>query len=490
MSILPDLIEIPLSGPVTGSIRIPGSKSISNRALLIAALAEGDTEVLGLLESDDVIRMYECLTQLGLNLGSRDDFFGSNPYVMGCNGEFKPTDQALYVENAGTAARFLTAALTLGKGTYVLDGNERMRQRPLDDLIDALEQVDVEISAPTGCPPVTINAKGFPGGHIEIPGDKSSQYISALMIVAPYAKQDTTIEITGEMVSKTYIEMTQKIMADFEVDINWNGGNWMQIPSGQSYKGKGFYNIEGDASSGSYYFALPAIAGGSLKIEGIPKESTQGDLGLIQLLEKMGCTLNWIHPHAPSVTNTPIQHTSVKMESSSISGPNPQVEIQAPQDHLKAITADMNTMSDVAPTLAVVALFAEGTTQITNVGNMRIKECDRLFAVYTELKKLGAQVWPMKGEEILRDHELQEIQKGQDIGDLPDGLAIQGDPSAKSYHGAELDTYDDHRLAMCLSLAGTRIKGVKIKDPACVSKTFPTYWQELKKFLPDLVIEA
>ncbi len=461
--------KIPHFGPVAGVIRIPGSKSISNRVLLIAALARGKSHLLGLLRSDDVLRMREVLEQLGCT------FFSFNRF-QGCNGRFQPCGEELYIENAGTAARFLTAALCLGEGRYVLSGNERMQKRPIQDLVEALRQIGVSVAAPTGCPPVELNAKGFPGGKVVIPGDKSSQYISALMMVAPYAEQDTLIQIQGELVSSTYVEMTQRVMADFGVEAHWlKDRQEIHIPNQQRYNRRDYW-IEGDASSASYFFALAAIAGGEISVQGIEKASTQGDLGLLGLLEEMGCVVQWKQEGLVEAWETEKKEW---MEPAVVISRS----LNAP---LKAVWVDMNSMSDVAPTLAVVALFAEGETRITNVANMRIKECDRLFALYRELKRLGAEVYPMRGKQVLRDQGLNELNKGEELADQPDGLAIVGDPTAKRYHGAELDTYDDHRMAMCLSLAGTRILGVHIKDPGCVSKTFPTYWEEFLSFAKPL----
>ncbi len=340
-----------------------------------------------------------------------------------------------------------------------------MKKRPIKDLTDALQQIDIKVSDNSGCPPVQVKAEGFQGGHIKIPGDKSSQYISALMIVAPYAKTDTVIEITGHLVSVTYVEMTKEIMEAFGAKVGWDQKNQtITIAAGTGYKALKSYAVEADASSASYYFGLAAISSDVVYFDDAFEFTSQGDAGLYEILRSMSRVLQ--------VVKGP-------------SGKGKGAMFQRKFDGvLKAVEVNMNSMSDVAPTLAVVALFADGTTKIRNVGNMRIKECDRIQAVYTELTKLGASIWGLQGDSndfIIADED----------GTMPeevDGLAILGDPSCESFHGADLDTYDDHRMAMAFSLAGTKIKGVRIKDTDCVTKTFPNYWEVLKKFLPSLEV--
>ncbi|MBT4288752.1 MAG: 3-phosphoshikimate 1-carboxyvinyltransferase, partial [Deltaproteobacteria bacterium] len=294
------------------------------------------------------------------------------------------------------------------------------------DLIQALNQLGANVIDlnRTSCPPVKITANGLSGGYVEIPGEKSSQYISAIMLTAPYAESDVTIKIEGKLVSKTYVNMTKQIMADFGVTVEWTGEKEIRIKSGQRYQAQK-YQIEPDASSASYFWGLAAITQGKVEISGFDQHSTQGDIGLVDILEKMGC------------------HVFRSAEMISITG----------CEDLKGITVDMNTMSDVAPTLAVIALFAEGKTFIKNVSNMRIKECDRITAVCTELKKLGAEV-----------------------KEFEDGLEISG---KGQYHGTAIETYDDHRMAMAFSLAGLKIPEVRILNPKCVSKTFPGYFDLL-----------
>jgi 3-phosphoshikimate 1-carboxyvinyltransferase len=412
-------LKIPLSGAIDGDIRIPGSKSLSNRAILIAALASGVSVLEGVLESVDTHFMIEAWKKLGISIGQKENCLE----IRGASGSFQKFSDPIYIENAGTAARFLTAVLNLGRGRYILTGNARMQERPIKDLLQALNALGctaVDINK-TGCPPVEIKAQGIRGGKISIPGDKSSQYISAVMLAAPYAKNDTLIKLSENQVSKTYLKMTQKIMQQFGVICDWSDPKVISIPGEQCYQGR-HYSIEGDASSASYFLGMAAITQGQITINGISPDSTQGDLGLISILEQMGCEIKW-------------QQNRVTLKG------NP----------LKAIEVDMNSMSDVAPTLAMVALFAKGKTVIRNVGNMRIKECDRIDAVTNELKKLGAKV-----------HQWQ------------DGFSIEGGSWVR---GAVLETYDDHRMAMSFSLLGLRIPEIEIVDPVCVAKTFPAYFE-------------
>lgn len=416
-------LDIPLSEPIDAKIRIPGSKSLTNRAILIASLAEGTSRLSGVLHSDDTRHMMTICGQLGVSFRQTDNRVS----IKGCAGNLAACDSELYVENAGTAARFLTAILPLGKGEYLLTGNERMQQRPIADLIKALGSLGADVTDinGTGCPPVRIRASGLKGGRVEIPGDKSSQYISAVMMAAPYADRNTEISIIGELVSRTYVEMTERIMREFGVVSQWTDRQTIAINAGQPYQSCD-YEIEGDASSASYFFGMAAVTGGRIRVEGLRPDSTQGDLGLLNILEGMGCRVTW-------------DKSGVTVQGGDLRG----------------IDVDMNSMSDVAPTLAVIALFAKGKTRISNVANMRIKECDRISAVVKELGKLGARV-----------------------EEWEDGLSVNG---GGPFNGAELDTYDDHRMAMSLSLAGLRIAGVKIRNPSCVSKTFPGFYD---MFLP------
>ncbi len=416
-------IIIPTSAAIKGKIRIPGSKSLTNRAILIASLAKGESQLTGVLHSDDTHYMIEVCKSLGIQCAEENDTLK----IVGCDGNLAPCNKELYVGNAGTAARFLTAMLPLGKGNYILNGNERMQQRPIMDLIVSLRALGVTVKDinNTGCPPVQITADGIQGGDLTIPGDKSSQYVSAIMMAAPYALKETNIQISGELVSRTYVDMTRRIMLDFGANCTWQGEQDLKVSPEQRYMGCE-YDIEGDASSASYFFAMAAITKGEIKVKGLTPNSSQGDLGLLGILEQMGCQVSWL-----------------------------QNEVTVTGGELNAVDVDMNTMSDVAPTLAVISLFAKGTTYIRNVENMRIKECDRISATVKELRKLGATV-----------------------KEWDDGLSIEGGGSLTA---AELETYDDHRMAMSFSLAGLKIPGVTILEPGCVSKTFPRFYD---MFLP------
>lgn len=360
-------------------------------------------------------------------LGAKIELDGDRMRILGCNGRPQACRREIDIGNAGTAARFLTAALTLGDGPYTVTGNQRMRQRPIRDLIEALNQLGARVRdvKGTGCPPVEIRGGGLKGGRVAISGQQSSQYVSALLMAAPYAEKSVAIEIAGELVSRTYVEMTLQVMEAFGVIGRWCDRHHLFIEAGQRYRGRSF-SIEGDASSASYFFAMAAITGGRITVCGITPDSRQGDMGFVNILEAMGCR--------------------VKRESTAVTVTGPVKT---------AVDVDMNTMSDVAPTLAVVALFVEGITRVHNVANMRIKECDRIQAVVTELRKLGATVEEWR-----------------------DGFSVQG---RGEFRAAELDTYDDHRMAMSFTLTGLRIPGIRIRYPDCVSKTFPGFYD---LFLP------
>ena len=415
-----DCISIPVSGPIDGSIRVPGSKSITNRAILVASLAKGRSSLQGVLHSDDTRYMREAWKNVGAEF--RED--GNVLMVNGCDGRPQSCPRPIYVGNAGTAARFLTASLILGSGEYIVTGNGRMRQRPIVDLIEGLRRLggQVEDILRTGCPPLRISAGVLRGGSVSIPGGNSSQYISAIMMAAPFAQNKTTIHIEGDLVSRTYVEMTRKVMADFGVACAWEGSDTLSIEANRRYWARE-YAIEADASAASYFLGMAAVTGGTVTVEGIEENSTQGDARLVGILERMGCR---------------------------VSRGKRSITLQGGK--LGAVDVDMNTMSDVAPTLAVVALFADGQTTIRNVENMRIKECDRISALVEELGKLDAKV-----------------------EEFPDGLKIQG---GGKYRGAVIETYDDHRMAMSMTLAGVRIPGVKIRNPGCVSKTYPDFFRD------------
>ena len=416
------------TGHLNATIQVPGSKSITNRALLIAALAEGVSELSGALSSDDTEVMREALVDLGV----RVEVFGDTWRVHGVSGEFKKPPGPLWVQNSGTTARFLTAATTLAAGSCELDGNPRMRERPIEHLASALRALGgrVETRGAHGCPPVRIAGGGLPGGAVTIDGRQSSQYTSAILLAAPYAQRDVLLSFEqNELVSKPYVDITLQMMRDFGARADWLPDTLqIQVESGAGYQSQP-YAIEPDASSATYPFCAAAIAGGSVRVTGVPHGSLQSDWRIVDLLERMGCQVDR-NGNGTQVTGS-----------------------DRPLRTLGEV--DMNEMPDAALAYAVVALFADGPTRITNVGNLRIKETDRLAALETELRKLGAQA--TAGE---------------------DWLEIQPRP----LHGATIDTYDDHRMAMSFSLAGLQVPGVVIRDPGCVSKTWPDYFEVFRQF--------
>ena len=411
---------------VSGQVNLPGSKSVSNRALLLAALAKGTTRLTNLLDSDDIRHMLNALTQLGVNYQLSDDKTVCE--VEGLGRPFNVAEaQELFLGNAGTAMRPLAAALCLGSGEYVLTGEPRMKERPIGHLVNALRQAgaEVEYLEAHDYPPLKITGTGLKGGTVEIDGSISSQFLTAFLMSAPLAQDDVTIKIIGELVSKPYIDITLHIMAQFGVTVENRDYQEFVIRSGQSYVAPGDFLVEGDASSASYFLAAAAIKGGEIKVTGIGKKSIQGDIQFADALEKMGAEIEWGDDYVISRVGT-----------------------------LKAIDMDFNHIPDAAMTIATTALFAEGTTAIRNVYNWRVKETDRLAAMATELRKVGA-----------------EVEEGEDY--------IIVTPPAQLTHAA-IDTYDDHRMAMCFSLVALSDTPVTINDPKCTSKTFPDYFDKLE----------
>ncbi|XP_068634126.1 3-phosphoshikimate 1-carboxyvinyltransferase 2-like [Aristolochia californica] len=442
-SALPEIVLQPIK-EITGTIKLPGSKSLSNRILLLAALSEGTTIVDNLLSSDDIHYMLGALRILGLSV--EDDRELRRATVQGCGGLFpvgkKSTDEVkLFLGNAGTAMRPLTAAVTAagGKARYILDGVPRMRERPIGDLVDGLKQLgaDVECTLGTNCPPVSVNANGgLPGGKVKISGSISSQYLTALLMSAPLALRDVEIEIVDKLISVPYVEMTLKLMERFGVTVE-HDDNWSSflVRGGQKYKSPGKAYVEGDASSASYFLAGAAITGGTVTVEGCGTASLQGDVKFAEVLEQMGAKVSWTDTSV-TVTGPPLDPSKKK--------------------RLSAIDVNMNKMPDVAMTLAVVALFADGPTAIRDVASWRVKETERMIAICTELRKLGATV-----------------EEGPDycIITPPENLDV-----------SSIDTYDDHRMAMAFSLAACGDVHVTIKDPGCTRKTFPDYFEVLQHF--------
>lgn len=424
MQSLPSSLRItPIQQPLHATVYVPGSKSLTNRALLIASLANGVTRITNALFSDDSRYFAKALQTLGFDV--QLDEANSEMTVTGLGGRIPARKAELFVGNAGTAARFLSAFLSLGNGNYILDGEPRMRERPIGDLIDALHQLGVEVEAKNNCPPVEIFAKGLPGGKTKIAGNISSQFLSALLMVAPYAQSPIQIELTTELNSKPYVDMTIAVMKEFGVAIERKGYEHFTIEPSFFFP-LSSYSIESDASAASYFFAAPAICGGKVKVENISRRSVQGDIAFVDVLAQMGC--------------------HIKEGESSI-------EVMR-TDTLNGIDIDMSNIPDTAQTLAAVAPFASSPTRIRGIASARLKETDRVAATCTELKRLGVRV---------EEHE--------------DGMTIYPCPDLQP---ANVQTYNDHRMAMAFSLIGLRSDGVTIENPACVSKTFPNFFEVLE----------
>jgi 3-phosphoshikimate 1-carboxyvinyltransferase len=425
---LNDRIEItPVSKPVRGRIRPPGSKSITNRALVCAALADGTSKLTGALDSEDTRVMIESLGRLGIQVESQNA--GQTLVVHGCGGQIPAQQADLFVGNSGTTIRFLTALCALGHGSYRLDGIARMRERPIGDLLDALNQLGADCRGELreGLPPVIVKASGLGGGRTSVRGDISSQFLSALLMALPYAAAEVELLIEGELVSRPYVAMTLKLMEAFGIRATTTTDYAsFGIPAPQNYSAIP-YAIEPDASAASYFWAAAAITGGEVTVEGLTKDSLQGDVKFTHCLEQMGCRVTF---------QSDVVTVSGRAE--------------------RGIDVDMNAISDTVQTLAVVALFAEGPTTIRNVAHIRHKETDRIGDLARELRKLGAAV-----------------------EELPDGLRIVPPADPARLSGAALETYNDHRMAMSLALAGLRIPGVTILNPGCTAKTYPEYFTDL-----------
>jgi 3-phosphoshikimate 1-carboxyvinyltransferase len=445
VSSLPDRIEItPAAGPVRGRIRPPGSKSITNRTLVFAALAQGDTTLTGTLDSEDTRVMIDSLRQLGLKVEVQDE--GRTITVQGRGGRIPASTADLFVENSGTTIRFLTALCALGYGGYRLDGVPRMRQRPIGDLLNALNELGANCRGALrdGYPPVEVRAAGLRGGAATVRGDISSQFLSAILMAAPYAADDVELTVAGTLVSQPYVLMTLRLMQDFGAKVLVSPDlAALRIPGKQCYIGR-TYAIEPDASAASYFWAAAAITGGEVTVEGLSFQSLQGDVRLVDCLQQMGCV---------------VTHSA---DGITVSG---RAE--------RGIDVDMNAISDTVQTLAVVALFAAGPTTIRGVGHIRHKETDRIGDLARELRKLGANV-----------------------EELPDGLRIE--PTHRRPHApreagisrsemstVELATYRDHRMAMSLALAGLVLPGLVILDPTCTAKTYPGFFDDLARLVSE-----
>ena len=425
-------LHLPAATKASGEIKLPGSKSISNRTLLLAALANGKTQIRGLLASDDTNRMLEALEKLGIEIDKEDN--SENIFVFGNNGEFKVTNADLFLGNAGTAFRPLTAVLAFSDGYYKLSGVPRMHERPIEDLVDALRQTgaNIEYLENDGFPPLKISPANINVSKpIQIRGNVSSQFLTALLMALPLTKQEATIEVIGDLISKPYIEITLNLMAKFGVKVKREGWHRFIIPADVNYQSPKQIYVEGDASSASYFLAAGAIAG-SLFVDGVSKDSIQGDIQFAEEIQKMGANIEYLEN---------------------------RVFVYKPESgKLKAIDIDCNHIPDAAMTLAVMALFADGTTTLRNIASWRVKETDRLTAMATELRKVGAIV-----------------EEGVDY--------IKITPPAQLTPNAVIDTYDDHRMAMCFSLVSLGGVPITINDPKCVAKTFPNYFEEFAKIV-------
>ena len=429
MAYPPQIALQPLAKPPRVQVRVPGSKSITNRALVLAALTTaGDGACLleGALQSEDTEVMVECLRQLGFGLDVRWPEATVRVGASHCGPRIPAPQAELFVANSGTTMRFLTALVALGKGRYRLDGVPRMRERPIDDLLSALGQLGAHATSETrnGCPPVLVEARGLKGGQVRIKGDISSQFLSGLLMACPFAEADTVIEVEGVLVSIPYVAMTLAMMREFGLRAETDAYRSFHIP-GKQGGGVRRYAIEPDASAASYFLGAAAITGGTIAVEGLGAQSLQGDLRFADVLNQMGCRVE-IGAQGITVQGTP----------------------------LRGLDVDMNDISDTVMTLAAVACFAEGPTTIRNVAHIRHKETDRLQALAAELRRIGARVV-----------------------EFADGLTIHPAP----VHGAEVETYNDHRMAMSLALVGLKVPGIVIKNPACVAKTYPRFFDDLEK---------
>jgi len=417
------MIEIRPATKIKAEIAVPGSKSITQRALIAAALADGVSNLTGPLESEDTRYTAAALEQMGVMVEK-----GRDKWTVNGNGGLIATpDKEIFLGNNGTATRFLTSVAALGAGTFRINGDARMAERPILPLIQALQGWEVDIASinNNGCPPLLIKANGLSGGKTTLPAGKSSQYLSSLLLVGPYARKEAELDVEGEILSLPYVFMTLAVMEAFGIRVEANEAlNSFRIPRG-IYRAMN-YAVEGDASNASYFYAAAAVTGGEVTVPNVPVPSLQGDAAFVALLARMGCQVNKTG------------------EGLTVSGP----------EELKGITIDMGDMPDVVPTLAVVASRAKGRTTIKNIAHLRIKECDRLHVMAVELAKMGARV--------------QELE---------DSLIIEGKDPDAPMHGAAINTYNDHRIAMSFAVAGLAVPGVKILGEECVAKSFPDFWE-------------
>jgi len=416
------MIEIKPIKYCDAQIKILGSKSYTHRALIISALSGGESILINALKCNDTEYTIEALKRFGIEIFMEDQ----NLHVHGNRGELNLRgDENIFVGDSGTTMRFLTAFSSLRDGRTILDGSERMRKRPIEELLKGLRMLGVKAYSRGGYPPVVIESKGLLGGRVEIRGEESSQYLSALLMVAPYARRDVSIEVKGSLSSKPYIDITLDVMSAFGVRVEAWGYNNFFIQRGQYYTPR-TYHIEADASNASYFFSAAALTRGKVRVENLRQDSLQGDIRFLEILERMGCKVTW-------------RNNGVEVFGRELTG----------------IEVDMNEMPDLVPTLAITSAFARGKTVIKNIGHLRFKESDRIHALTQELIKMGIHV---------------------EEGD--DWLKIEGG----SAHGAEIETYNDHRIAMSFAISGLVVPGVKIKEEECVNKSFPFFWDTLQEF--------
>ncbi len=413
------MIAIKTKMHTNAAVEAPPSKSYTNRALLIAALSKGKSILKNPLFSDDTNHMISALKQFGIKILSKK----KSIIVYGSEGKIKSPKGKIFVGNAGTTMRFITALACLANGETIITGNKRMQERPIQDLIDGLIQLGMKVKSNNGFPPVTVAGGGLKGGQIKLNGDISSQYLSSILMCAPYAQGETVIE-TGNLASRPYVDMTISVMEDFGTKIENKNYRKFIVSNKRKYKARN-YSIEGDASNASYFFAAAAITKGKIRVNNINPKSKQGDIEFVGLLSRMGCLVK-----------------------------NGRNFIEVTGKPLSAIKVDMNKMPDIVPTLAVTSLFAKGETIIKNVPNLRVKETDRLRALASELRKIGANVEEFPGGLKIRKRRLQK---------------------------AIIETYYDHRMAMSFAVAGLVINGVRILNPGCVNKSFPNFWNEFQK---------
>ena len=424
---LPDRLIIRPHGPVDGTLRLPGSKSLTNRALLCATLAGGTSTLTGALLAGDTATMMECLEQLGGSF----TVAGNSVTVVGTGGRLRAPDRLIDAAASGTTARFLCAAATLADGPSLIDGTPRMRRRPIGELVAALQSLgaDVQALGEGGCPPVRVGGGGLPGGHAVIDAGRSSQFVSAIALSAPYADRDVSLDfLDGVVVSRPYVESTVEVMRAFGASVELDASG-IRVDRG-GYE-SGLFHVEPDASGAAYPLVAAALTGGSVRLPGFARGSHQADLRILDVLTAMGCNVAW-----------------------SESG----IRLTGPSNGLRGVEVDMGDMPDAVLAVAVAGAFASGPTRLTNIANLRIKETDRLAALETELRKLGADA---------------------EVGS--DWLVVR----SQATHGAEIDTYDDHRMAMAFSLAGLVVPNMVIRDPDCVAKTWPSFFEDMAHLWPD-----